>query len=323
MKEHDVRIVFMGTPDFAVASLDILVRNGFNVVGVITAPDRQAGRGRKLSQSPVKKYALENGLKILQPERLKDESFLKDLRSLKPDLQVVVAFRMLPEAVWSLPPLGTFNLHASLLPQYRGAAPINWAVINGERETGVTTFFIDKEIDTGKVIMWKKVDIGEDETAGELHDKLMITGASLVLDTVKKILTGDFTLIDQKDIEVDTGTLHSAPKIFKEDCRINWSRDVSSVFNFIRGLSPYPGAFTEFLSPDGTHHFVKIFKATKSESAKTTKSGILNTDGKNFIKISGKDGYINITELQIAGKKRMKTEELLRGFHINNDWKII
>ena len=323
MNEKDIRIVFMGTPDFAVASLDILIRNNFNVIAVITAPDRQSGRGRKLSMSPVKEYALEKGLKILQPEKLKDKNFLEELSSLQPDLQVVVAFRMLPEAVWSLPKLGTFNLHASLLPQYRGAAPINWAIINGERETGVTTFFIDKEIDTGKVILWEKVKIGADETAGELHDRLMDAGAELVLKTVKKIISGDITVTDQKDIEVNTNTLHPAPKIFKDDCRIDWENDVSSIYNFIRGLSPYPGAYTEFLSPDGEKHFVKIFKAAIAEGKEDTKPGILETDGKSFIRISGKNGYIDINEIQLAGKKRMKTDELLRGFYINNDWMII
>ena len=320
MDKKDTRIVFMGTPDFAVASLDILVSNGYNIVGVVTAPDRQAGRGRKLSISPVKKYALENGLTILQPEKLKDKNFLTELKLLKPDLQVVVAFRMLPEVVWSLPRLGTFNLHASLLPQYRGAAPINRAVMNGEKETGVTTFFIDEKIDTGKVIMWEKVSIGEDETAGELHDRLMITGAELVLKTVEKIIGGDYTLIDQN--KIDTSVLKPAPKIFKEDCRINWKQDIDSIYNFIRGLSPYPGAFTELISPDGEKYFVKIFRAEKSANNEQVNPGILKTDSKTFIRIYGKNGYININEIQIAGKKRMKTDELLRGFHISNEWKV-
>jgi methionyl-tRNA formyltransferase len=320
MNEKNTRIVFMGTPDFAVASLDKLVKGGYNIAGVVTAPDRQAGRGRKLSISPVKRYALEKGLKILQPEKLKDENFLNELKALKPDIQVVVAFRMLPEVVWSLPELGTFNLHASLLPMYRGAAPINWAVINGEKETGVTTFFIDEKIDTGKVILREKVDIGEDETAGELHDRLMVTGAELVLKTVEKIIAGDYTLIDQN--EIGTSGLRPAPKIFKEDCRINWNRSVGTIYNFIRGLSPYPGAFTELVSPEGEKYFVKIFKAGKTESIEEGKPAILNTDGKSFIKISGNNGYIDIKEIQIAGKRRMKTEELLRGFYIDNEWKV-
>lgn len=323
MNKKDFRIVFMGTPDFAVASLDILVSNGYNVVGVITAPDRPAGRGRKITVSPVKKYSLEKGLRILQPERLKDESFLEELKSIQPDLQVVVAFRMLPEVVWSLPKFGTFNLHASLLPQYRGAAPINWAVINGEKETGVTTFFIDKEIDTGRVILSEKVEIGDDETAGELHDRLMRVGAELVLKTVKKIISGSYTLTDQKDINVNTDKLHPAPKIFKEDCRIDWNNNVSSIYNFIRGLSPHPGAFTEFISPDRKTYFVKIFRVKKVEKVEEVKPGILYTDGNKYISISGRNGFIEVLEIQVAGKKRMKTEELLRGFHINNDWKIV
>ena len=275
---------------------------------------------RKLSISPVKKFALEKGIKVLQPEKLKDEIFLSELKSLRPDLQVVVAFRMLPKVVWSLPRLGTFNLHASLLPQYRGAAPINRAVMNGEKETGVTTFFIDEKIDTGKVIMWEKVSIGEDETAGELHDRLMITGAELVLKTVEKIIGGDYTLIDQNII--DTSVLKPAPKIFKEDCRIDWKQDIDLIYNFIRGLSPYPGAFTELISPDGEKFFVKIFRAEKSANNEQITPGIIETDGKNFIRISGNNGYININEIQIAGKKRMKSEELLRGFHISNEWKV-
>jgi len=313
--------MFMGTPEFAVASLDILVKNGYNIVGVVTAPDRRAGRGRKMSFSPVKKYALEKGLRILQPEKLRDEAFVKELTYLKPDLQIVVAFRMLPEVVWSLSGLGTFNLHASLLPQYRGAAPINWAVINGEKETGVTAFFIDEKIDTGKVIMWEKTKIGDEETAGELHDRLMQMGAGLVLQTVNKIIKGDYTLIDQKDIEVNIDVLRPAPKIFKEDCRIDWNCDIISIHNLIRGLSPYPGAFTEFISPDGDNYFVKIYKATKIED-RPAKSQLLETDGKTFIRISGNDGYINILDIQVAGKKRMMTDELLRGFHLNNGWKI-
>ncbi len=322
MDKKDVRIVLMGTPDFAVASLDILVRNGYNVIAVVTAPDRQAGRGRKLSISPVKKYALDKGIGILQPEKLKDKDFLDELRLLKPDLQVVVAFRMLPEVVWTLPLKGTFNLHASLLPQYRGAAPINWAVINGENVTGVTTFFIDREIDTGKVILWEKVMIGDEETAGELHDRLMETGAGLVLKTVSKIVSGNFTLIDQQNIEVDNRVPRPAPKIFKDDCIINWNDDVSSIYNFIRGLSPYPGASTELVSPTGDKYFVKIFKATKVEESELIKPKMLTTDGKSYIRISGKDGYINITDIQVSGKKRMKTDELLRGFHMDNSWKI-
>jgi len=319
------KIVFMGTPDFAVPSLDILVKNGYNIAGVITAPDKPAGRGRKISYSPVKKYALSNNLLVLQPQNLKDENFINRLKSLKPDIQVVIAFRMLPKAVWEIPPLGTFNLHASLLPQYRGAAPINWAVINGEKETGVTTFFIKEEIDTGKIILSEKVEITPNETAGELHDKLMMIGANLVLLTVDSIINNKYSLTNQSELTVEAASLKKAPKIFKEDCRIDWTKSVNEIYNFIRGLSPYPGAFTELVSPNHKTLLLKIYRAEKTETCKEDiikdkdlSPGKIQTDGKGYLKISCKNGFINITEIQQEGKRMMKIEEFLRGFSINN-----
>ncbi len=315
------KIVFMGTPDFAVPSLDILIKNGYDIAGVITAPDKPAGRGRKISYSPVKKYALSNDLPVLQPQNLKDENFINLLKSLKPDIQVVVAFRMLPGAVWEIPPLGTFNLHASLLPQYRGAAPINWAVINGEKETGVTTFFINEEIDTGKIILSEKVEITPNETAGELHDKLMMAGANLVLLTVDSIINNKYSLTNQSELTGETVSLKKAPKIFKEDCRIDWTKSVNEIYNFIRGLSPYPGAFTELVLPNDKTLLLKIYRAEKPGTCKEDiikdkdlSPGKIQTDGKSYLKISCKNGFINITEIQQEGKRIMKTEEFLRGF---------
>ena len=244
MSGKGLRIVFMGTPGFAVATLKAIVEAEYNIVGVITAPDKPAGRGRKIQESEVKKYALDKGLKILQPEKLKNPEFIAELESLKPDLQIVVAFRMLPEIVWQIPKIGTFNLHGSLLPQYRGAAPINWAVINGEKATGLTTFLIDKEIDTGRILLQKEVEILNIDSAGSLHDKMMIIGAELVKETVELIATGDFNAKPQEAFFANAEELKHAPKIFKEDCKIDWSRDASQIYNFIRGLSPFPGAWT-------------------------------------------------------------------------------
>jgi methionyl-tRNA formyltransferase len=311
----------MGTPDFAVASLDILVKNNFNIVGVITAPDKPAGRGQQVQQSAVKKYALEKGLNILQPEKLKSPEFLEQLRSLKPDLQIVVAFRMLPEAVWNMPPLGTFNLHGSLLPQYRGAAPINRAVMNGEKETGVTTFFLQHEIDTGKIIDRVSTPIGEDETAGELHDRLMIIGAELVLKTVRAIEKKSYSLTDQEKLA--EGELKHAPKIFKDDCRISWDRPVNEIHNHVRGLSPYPTAWTEFISPAGQSITAKIFRTAKEHNSHGMQPGTLIFNGKQGMKIAAADGYIHITDLQLAGKKRMGIEEFLRGFQAGDGWKAL
>ena len=246
MSSNDFRIVFMGTPEFAVASLKSLIESGFNVVAVVTAPDKPAGRGQKLQESDVKQYAKYLNIPILQPEKLKDAEFIDQLRELKADLNVVVAFRMLPEIIWSMPRLGTINLHASLLPQYRGAAPINWAIINGDKKTGITTFFIEKEIDTGKIIHFKEVEIAETDNAGTLHDKLMLSGAALLTETVSGIKTGIYPQLDQKSVLPEDSILHPAPKIFKETCKINWDNEIDKTYNFIRGLSPYPAAWTVF-----------------------------------------------------------------------------
>ncbi|MBI2270928.1 MAG: methionyl-tRNA formyltransferase [Bacteroidetes bacterium] len=320
--ESPLRIIFMGTPDFAVASLDILVKNKFNIVGVVTAPDKPAGRGLEIHQSAIKKYAVEKGLTILQPEKLKSEEFLARLKALNADLQIVVAFRMLPEIVWRMPRLGTFNLHASLLPQYRGAAPINWAVINGEVESGVTTFFLQHEIDTGKIIYRERVAIDENETAGELHDKLMNTGANLVLKTVMAIQHKSYTETDQQQLIRPGEIPRHAPKIFKDDCRIDWSKSVTEIHNTIRGLSPHPGAFTELVSPQGKIFTVKLFKTSRELNVLSQAAATIFTDSTAYLKVSAKGGYVCIHELQLAGKKRMTTTEFLRGFPINNQWKL-
>ena len=259
MKKEDLRIVYMGTPDFAVESLRALVEGGYNIVGVITMPDKPVGRhGSVLQASPVKRYALSKGLPVLQPEKLKDEAFLSELRALKADLQIVVAFRMLPEVVWNMPRLGTFNLHASLLPQYRGAAPINWAVINGDTETGATTFFLTHEIDTGKIIRQKHLPIADTDDVGIVHDGLMTMGAGLVLETVDLLLEGKTDAVPQEEFYKDPSELRPAPKIFKETCRIDWLQPVKRVYDFIRGLSPYPAAWTEIVSPEGVRTTLKI-----------------------------------------------------------------
>lgn len=302
------RIVFMGTPDFAVATLKAMLEAGANVVAVITAPDRPAGRGMKLQPSAVKQFAVENGLKVLQPTNLKSEEFLNQLRDLEATLQVVVAFRMLPEVVWNMPAKGTFNLHASLLPQYRGAAPINWAVINGEKESGVTTFFLQHQIDTGNIIFQEKVRITDDETAGELHDELMHIGAGLVVKTLEAIENGTAPSIPQNTVERE---LREAPKIFKDTCRIDWNRPVDEVYDLIRGLSPYPTAFTT-LTKGNEEVGLKIFRARKTRKSENEKRGIISVENDHLF-ISCADGRLEIMELQLAGKKRMKTVDFLRG----------
>lgn len=323
MTPKEVRIVFMGTPDFAVESLKALVEGNYNIVGVITAPDKPAGRGRQLSESAVKKYAVEKGLNVLQPEKLKNPEFIAQLQSLKADLQIVVAFRMLPEMVWNMPPLGTFNLHASLLPQYRGAAPLNWAVINGEKETGVTTFLLDHEIDTGRILFQEKIAIGEEDSVGDLHDRMMVTGARLVLKTVDALAEGRVEAIEQTALINAPELIRHAPKIFKEDCKIDWTRDTESVRNLIRGLSPYPAAWTEFIHTQTSEVMsAKIFAAQPDRSSLPGKPGALQSDGKKTIKVACVDGWLSITDLQLSGKKRMKTEELLRGFHGMENWGI-
>lgn len=323
MEPKKARIVFMGTPDFAVATLKALIENGYTVVGVVTAPDKPAGRGRQLSESAVKQYAVEKGLHVLQPEKLKNPEFLAELKSLEADLQVVVAFRMLPEMVWNMPPLGTFNLHASLLPQYRGAAPLNWAVINGEKETGVTTFLLDHEIDTGKIIYQERIPIGDEETVGELHDRMMTIGAALVLRTVDALAEGRAEAMEQAALIADPGAINHAPKIFKEDCRIDWTRDTESVRNLIRGMSPYPAAWTEFIHREtGEVLSAKIYAARSDNRSMAGKPGMMQSDGKTFLKVACVDGWLAITDIQLSGKKRMKTEELLRGFHEIENWRI-
>lgn len=318
-----MRIIYMGTPEFAVEPLKLLLENNYNIVAVITVPDKPAGRGQQLQQSAVKKFAIEKGLTILQPEKLKDEFFLEQLRALNADLQIVVAFRMLPEVVWNMPRLGTFNLHGSLLPQYRGAAPINWAVINGDKETGVSTFFLQHEIDTGKIIFQDKVTINESDSAGDIHDRLMIVGAKLVLKTVQAIELNNYPQIDQTQLIEANTVLNNAPKLFKDDCRIDWSKTTTQIYNHIRGLSPYPTAYTELVSPDGNSHLLKVFKTKKEQDLPVTPVGAIDTDAKTYLKITTADGCLSIEELQLAGKKRMLVTDFLRGFPINNQWKAI
>lgn len=313
-----MRIVFMGTPEFAVASLDILLKNNYDVVAVVTVPDKPAGRGQQLQQSAIKKYALEKGLKTLQPEKLKDEHFINELKALKADLQIVVAFRMLPEVVWNMPPLGTYNLHGSLLPKYRGAAPINWAVINGETESGVTSFKLKHEIDTGNMLFQAKASIGKTTTAGELHDTLMHLGAELMLKTVKAIESGNYELKPQDDAQ----SIH-APKLFKDTCKINWNNSSERIYNLIRGLSPYPAAFTEFADKNGQTIGIKVFSSVEEEVQHTYGAGTVLSDGKTYMKAACSNGFIHLKELQMAGKKRMTIEEFLRGFKMESGFRFI
>lgn len=302
-----MRIVFMGTPDFAVASLKALIENGENVVGVVTAPDRPAGRGQKLRKSAVKAFAVAHKIPVMQPEKLRDKNFLEQLANLKADLQVVVAFRMLPEIVWDMPVHGTINVHASLLPQYRGAAPINHAIINGETETGVTTFRLNHEIDTGEILLSKKMKIEPSDNVGTLHDKLMQLGAQALIETVQGIKSNNIKPIDQNTL-IDKLELKPAPKIFKEDCLINWEKTCDTILHLIRGLSPYPGAYT-FVN----NKTLKIFNADILNETHGQTPGSYISDGKTFLRFACKDGYINVSELQIEGKKRMKIDEFLRG----------
>ncbi len=321
MKKEELRIVYMGTPDFAVESLRRLVEGGYHVVGVVTMPDKPVGRHQnELSSSPVKRYAVEQGLPVLQPERLKDETFLEELRALRADLQVVVAFRMLPEVVWNMPPRGTFNLHAALLPQYRGAAPINWAVINGDTQTGVTTFFLDHEIDTGNVIKRVPVPILDTDNAGDVHDKLMDLGAQLVLETVDDILAGDIRPIPQEEL-TSSEPLRPAPKIFKETCRIDWNGGVKQTYDFIRGLSPYPAAWTELVC-GGKRSVLKVYASEKEFCRPDEAPGTLVTDGHKTLKAALHDGYLHLRELQLAGKKRMSAEQFLNGFRAEPDMRV-
>lgn len=312
MDPKELRIVFMGTPEFAVPSLRALVAGGYNVVAVVTSPDKPAGRGQKLHRSEVKQAALELGLPVLQPEKLKAPEFVEALRALAPDLGIVIAFRMLPEVVWAMPRFGTFNLHASLLPQYRGAAPINWAVINGETQTGVTTFLLNHEIDKGAIIGQVRVPILPEDNVGSLYDKLMHTGTSLVTETVDRIAAGDISPIEQQ--HTDEAALHPAPKIFKEDCRIDWTWDGQRIVNFVRGLSPYPAAWTEMHREDGSGPItVKIYSATFDPATHAESPGNIESDGRTLIRTACADGWISLGEIQIAGKKRLAVRELLLG----------
>ncbi len=311
--EKSPRIVFMGTPELASHVLQELVSNGFRVVAVVTAPDRPAGRGRKIKQSPVKELAVALNIPVLQPENLKSPEFISELKSCKPDIQVVVAFRMLPESVWSIPPKGTFNLHASLLPDYRGAAPINWTIINGEKESGVTTFLLDHQIDTGKILFQEKIPLQPYETAGSLHEKIKTAGAELVVHTITALNAGTVKPIPQEELISGHDKLRKAPKIHKEDCRIDWDKPSREVVNHIHGLSPVPGAFCEVKVKQNVSALMKIYHARPMEVKHDVQSGKLLTDNKTYIRFATKDGMVDILELQLAGKKRMGTKELLRG----------
>lgn len=319
MTKENLKIVFFGTPEFAVASLDKLVSNGYNVVAAVTMPDKPAGRGHRMFQSPVKEYALAHDIPLLQPVRLKDEEFLASLRAFNADLFIVIAFRMLPEAVWQMPPLGTFNLHASLLPRYRGAAPINWAVINGDTETGVTTFFLKHEIDTGDIISQERIEILPTDNVGDVHDKLMALGADLTVSTVGHIITGDLKLIPQNEL-LNGEEATPAPKIFKDTCRIDWNKNAMTVHNLVRGLSPYPAAWTEIHdkeNPESSPTAIKIFATSPAaEDYHTLPAGTLLTSGNKMTAVCGNGTAIEILELQPAGKRRMTASEFLRGARI-------
>jgi len=317
MTKEDLRIVFFGTPEFAVCSLRALVDGGYNIVGVVTMPDKPAGRGKHLMQSDVKRFAVERGLPVLQPVSLKDPQFIDALRALQPQLQIVIAFRMLPEAVWSLPPLGTFNLHASLLPRYRGAAPINWAVINGDTQTGVTTFFLRHEIDTGDIIRQQAIDISRTDNAGDVHDRLMEIGAKMVIDTVNDVLAGKANATPQSACAEQPTP---APKIFKEDCRINWQQPAERVYNLIRGLAPYPGAFSSLQRGDGSTLDIKIYATAEPVAAQGTLPpvGTLRCDDNKSLWVACADAWLPVLQLQQPGKRRMPIDEFLRGFHPND-----
>lgn len=312
MEAKSLRIVFMGTPEFAATSLRKLVEEGYNIVAVVTTPDKPAGRGQKIHKSDVKVVAEELGLPILQPEKLRDEEFLATLRSYNPDLGVVIAFRMLPEVVWAMPKLGTFNLHASLLPEYRGAAPINWAIINGDKRTGVTTFLLNHEIDKGAIIEQTAVDILPEDNIGTLYDKLMYVGSELVTNTVDKLASGDYTTTEQ--MHIDENTLRPAPKIFKDDCRIEWTKSAESIHNLVRGLSPYPAAWTPLYKDNAECGSMKIF-TTHFEVCNTNAiPGTIRTDSKSYIAIACADGWLYVDDVQLAGKKRLATKDLLLGW---------
>lgn len=318
--KKNLRIVFMGSPEFAVASLEALVNNDFNVVGVITAPDKLAGRGKHLKKTEVKIFAENRGLKLLQPENLKDPNFIEEFKSLHPNLGVVVAFRMLPEAVWSYPEYGTFNLHASLLPQYRGAAPINHAIINGEKETGLTTFFLQHEIDTGNIILQERLPVFDDENFGHLQKRMMEEGARLVIKTIRAIESDTLIPIAQDQLITLAKPLKPAPKIFKDDCRINWENTAENIHNLIRGLSPSPGAFTTLVSPDGKAFNIKILRAKYQPVVHNELPGTISTNNKNELVVHTRSGIIMIEELQMAGKKSLSVQAFLNGFKLGKGW---
>ena len=320
MEKNNLRIIFMGTPDFAVASLRALVEGEYRVVGVVTMPDKPIGRhGSVLQASPVKRYAVENNILVLQPVSLRDPAFLDVLRGLRADLQIVVAFRMLPEVVWSMPRWGTFNLHASLLPQYRGAAPINWAVIHGDTETGVTTFFLRHAIDTGRIILQRRLPISETDDAGMVHDRLMAIGADLVTETVDRIIDGDGRVetTEQEAFLTGTDALREAPKIFRDTCRIDWNLPTVRVYNFIRGLAPYPAAWTEILSADGRRTALKVFRSERIAEPHALSPGAIRTDGRRHLDVATEDGFLRLLEVQPAGKKRMPTDQFLNGTDVS------
>jgi len=323
MIQNSLRIIYMGTPDFAVAPLDALINAGCNVVGVVTNPDKPAGRGQKIQESAVKKYALEKGLQILQPEKFRNETFLEELKALNADLQVVVAFKMLPEVVWDMPKFGTLNLHASLLPHYRGAAPINWAIMNGDKESGVSTFLLQKEIDTGNVIFQERVSIGENDNLETLHDNLMEIGSKLVVKTVRAIEVNDYPQIPQEDLTNAGEELKIAPKIFKNDCKINWSYSIEKIHNHIRGLSPYPAAWTELTDANQKKVAVKVYAANKEIEEHSLSIGTLVSDKKTYLKVAVDGGFLNLTTIQMAGKKRMQIGDFLRGFQQIDQYKLL
>lgn len=323
MNKKDLRIVFMGTPDFAVASLKILVENNYNIVGVITMPDKPAGRGYKLQYSAVKQYALDKELPLLQPENLKDDGFLTDLRSWNADLQIVVAFRMLPEVVWTMPRLGTFNLHGSLLPQYRGAAPINWAIMNGEKETGVTTFFLQQEIDTGEIICQDKISIGDNDNVGQIYEILMHKGAELVKQTVDLILADQVSSISQEQFYKSEQDLKIAPKIFKDTCKIDWNKSPEAIHNHIRGLSPYPCAWTLLNLVDQDPMTIKIYESGIIPSDQNLPVGTVVTDNKTYLHVACKKGLLAITKMQMPGKRAMDITDILNGFKFTHNIKFI
>ena len=308
-----MRIIYMGTPDFAVEPLKRLVEANYDIVAVVTMPDKPIGRHHDtLQSSPVKQYAVSQGIPVLQPEKLKDEDFLEQLRSYKADLQVVVAFRMLPQVVWGMPPMGTFNLHAALLPQYRGAAPINWAVINGDKETGVTTFFLDEQIDTGRIILQERCPIHDTDNVGDVHDRLMLIGSDLVLRTVELIEKGEAKSTPQEQFMTDE-PLRPAPKIFKDTCRIDWTKSLDTIYNFVRGMAPYPASWTNLVTSDGKKQVMKVYAAHREIGTPDLPCGSIDTDGRNYLRVAVDGGWLHLDSIQLAGKKRMPAADFLRG----------